>query len=296
MSDPYNSFDYVSAHANIGSPFWVPPWQTYVLKRSIPNSDDYDAIFVPPRAQADFHNVDIQAGLEFLRQSGLVSLVLVPDSVRYRVTRSDLSAFDFAKPFKRHYLVDNSIGSPGFTAHHRRVVRRAYKRCYVKRIDLSQYLSQWMAIWSNLIAKKNLGGEHAFPQSYFSELCAIEGMETFGAFDASDLIGAGIWARNGDLVYGHLGASSEAGYRAYSMYAIYDTAISYFSDCSLIDLGGVAGTSEETDSGLRDFKEGFANAYEISYLCGAILDRRKYESHCSSISQDTFFPAYRTPS
>jgi len=65
----------------------------------------------------------------------------------------------------------------------------------------------------------------------------------------------------------------------------------------VVNLGGGAGLIESADDGLARFKRGWSNDRRTAYLCGRILDRRKYRELASRKAPNgsSFFPAYRAP-
>jgi len=64
----------------------------------------------------------------------------------------------------------------------------------------------------------------------------------------------------------------------------------------MMNLGG--GTSEDESgpmSGLDQFKKGWSNIIDRSYLCGKILDHKKYQ-HLMELKENKmdWFPVYRS--
>ena len=101
-----------------------------------------------------------------------------------------------------------------------------------------------------------------------------------------------VWYVQGDVAYYHLGASSEEGYDLRSSYAAFWASVAFFQDeMKALSLGAGAGVEDEED-GLTRFKKGWANGTLRTYLCGVVLDEKKYEKLAEGKDTD-FFPAYR---
>jgi hypothetical protein len=96
------------------------------------------------------------------------------------------------------------------------------------------------------------------------------------------------------VVYNHLTAADATGYANGASFALYDAAIGHFAGAGVINLGGGAGGGDDPTGGLFAFKQGFANSQATAMLCGAVLDRPRYEA-LSTGHGDGFFPAYRGP-
>lgn len=137
-----------------------------------------------------------------------------------------------------------------------------------------------------------------FDYQYHELLAHMDEVTALGAWLEEELVSCHIWIRHQKIVYSHLAASSEDGYKRRAAYAINHRAIEYFSDSEIINFGGSAGIDTQSLDGLARFKAGFSNDSAHSLLCGTILNNSAYEELCksSSINPATkYFPAYRTP-
>ena len=75
---------------------------------------------------------------------------------------------------------------------------------------------------------------------------------------------------------------------------MYAATIDHLADCTLLDLGGGAGATDDLADPLLTFKRGFANATATTWLCGAILDAAAYAGLAAG-HDGSFFPAGRSP-
>jgi hypothetical protein len=290
---PYATLAYAKTLAHAGRPLLVPAWQTYVIGRDL-QQHTADAMGPYPLTCLP-ETCDIEDGLAHLRDAGLVSVTLVVDGLVGPSIDRLREVFEVARPFKTHYLVDQSKYQP--SKHHRYEIRRAAAHgVTVRAIDLSEILDSWVELYGTLTSRRGLTGVQAFSRESFQSLADCQGFRVFGAFVGDDLVACHLWAMHGEIVWSHLGASSALGYSSGAAYALYDHSIRSFEG-KQINLGGAAGNADSAD-GLSRFKAGFANSTRTAYLLGAVLDPGRYDTLCKErpgAVGSTFFPAYRTP-
>ena len=231
-----------------------------------------------------------------MRSLGAVSCTIVPDPLHAPSEERLKAAFDVCRPFKTHFIINRSLPAPRLGATHRSNLRRAVSRCDLEVVSLNDHLLEWSNIYDGLVAKKGIRGPALFPGGYFEALSQLPGLTTFAAFHADVLVAAALWVRADDLAYYHLGASRPEGYRSQAMYELVATAVDYFQDCGILDLGGVPGMADSRSDGLAFFKRGFANDVRITRLCGAILNKERYAELMKSALNVSFFPTYRASS
>lgn len=272
--------DYV---ATLGESLDVAAWQTPVVAR--PFQDVRDAMGSYPMAVI---TGDLAAGVEQLRASGLVSVALVPDPLR-----SDMAdyrtCFDRVTPFKTHLLIDGSFDP---SPHHRERIRRGHRRCRIETGRLANWLDDWKTLYAGLVEHRSVGGMADFKPAYFDVLAGYDDVTAFAAFVGDDVAGMTLWFAEVGVVYNHLTACNELGYKNGAAFALYDAAISHFAGSGVMNLGGGPGAFGAEDSGLFAFKQGFSNARTTAHVCGAILDPATYD-RLSARKETTFFPAYR---
>lgn len=297
MTHPYASEAYASALAGSSEYARLNHLKTCTMLRPIPDTSFVDAVGPYPLTPLSCPPSNVDAFSE-LQNSGAVSVTFVTDALQPD-TDWFSEYFDFARPYKLHYLVDRRIDTPSFSSHHRYEVKQALTRCQIKTIDLADYLDEWIDLYDVLVRRHELTGTHAFSRAYFEQLAQFPELITIGAFVEDTLVSCHLWLVSGQSAYSHLAASNEAGYDSGAAYAIYDHAVSTLNACDVIDLGGGAGISNSSDDGLARFKRGFSNAENKNWICGMVLNRDLYEQLCAETDSDpdskAFFPAYRSP-
>jgi hypothetical protein len=294
VNHPYASEEYANSFVDGAQPVRLDGPGLWVLQREILDTGERDATGCYPVAPID-RTADWAAGFQQLRELGLASLVLVTDVMTQPTETALREIFDPVVPFKTHYLVDLDGGYPGATKHHRYEMRRAGRSCETRLIDLAEHLDAWWALYQELVRRHRITGLLAFSRSYFEALARLQGLVTVGAFAEEGLVSAHLWVRHEALVYSHMAASSEAGYAIGAAYAVHGHALRLFgeSGATTADLGGTR-RSKDADDGLAAFKRGFANRSVRNWLCGRILDAKRYQALCDRLGRASdFFPAYR---
>lgn len=299
MSHPYATRQYAEIAAGRDETVLaLPQWDQWLLRRPLGMAGGADGEDIAgcypvcplPKGAA------LEAGLQSLRESGYVSLVLVADPLLHPGQDELVGAFDLCKPFKTHYLFDRARGPVRYSKHHRYEVKRA--RANVAEIDLRDHLDEWLALYRGLVEQRGITGRAAFSDDALRSMCDLEGLVAFGAFADAALVACHLWIRSGATVHSHLAAANDTGRRCGASYLLYDAAIRTFDDAAIINFGGSPGLTDDPNDGLARFKRGFANASAPALLCGKVLDRQRYGQLCaiSRISTDeAYFPAYRRP-
>ena len=291
MSHPYAAEGYLAALAKTGERvLTVEAWGGAVLVRPIAGAAGAeDACGAYPVARLS-PEVDVQAGLDDLAAQGLISFVMVADPLSGPSAARLSAAFDVARPFKTHQLVDPARYDP--TKHHKAEIRRARKRVAVEAGRLADHLPAWTALYAALSRRHAIVGPAAFPTTNWAYLAEARGLTAFVARIGGETAAMGLWFEHEGVAYNHLGASSAAGYAAGASYALYDAAIEHYRHCRVLNLGGGAGSSDDPDDGLARFKRGFATDIALAHLYGKVLDPARYAMLCSG-GGDGYFPAYR---
>jgi hypothetical protein len=154
-----------------------------------------------------------------------------------------------------------------------------------------------LALYDYLIRRHSIRGIQAFSRDSFRTMFDVPELVALRAIDrGGEYVGAQLWFQQGEVAYYHLGAANERGYRCSCSYALYDAAIEHFrGKVRWLDLGGAAGLNEK-DDGLTRFKQGWANSTKTAFLCGRILNQRRYDELTASARAEasSFFPAYRS--
>jgi dTDP-4-amino-4,6-dideoxygalactose transaminase len=268
----YAGFAYAEAMAGAGAVIDMPDWNTCLVRRPLPDgradaTAPYPLACLSPQA-------DLQAGLARLANQNLISLVVTPDPLSGPSPATFAKAFELARPFKTHYLVDPDKGGFAPTKHHRDRIRRAQRRCQVDRAPLAAHLPRWCELYADLAQRRAITGAAAFSPAYFAMLAAEPQVTAFVAQADGVITGMTLWFEAAGVAYNHLTAVDARGYADGASYALYDAAIAHFEGRS-INLGGGSGVGDGA-GGLADFKRGFANAEITAWIFGAVLDRPAY--------------------
>lgn len=152
-------------------------------------------------------------------------------------------------------------------------------------------------MYGSLINRHNIRGISAFSERAFEKQLRVPGAVMFRGVHDGRTVCMTLWYIAGDIVYYHLGASSDAGYQLRASYALFWSAIEYFSDHGFrrLSLGAGAGVRGCDTDGLSQFKRGWSTGTRTAYLCGRIFDPTRYSGilQAKAVPASEFFPAYR---
>lgn len=277
---------YAGSLSFFGSPRYLHNSGMWILERPI--SQWRDGMGLYPIACAESWN-----SLHYdFPELDLVSLVVVTDPFG-KYDDATLKCFDFARPYKEHYIVD--LDEVRVSSHHQRKADRAMEKVRVE-VASHPYAwgDDWVALYSHLTERHNIGGIAAFPPDSLKKQLEVPGAEAIRVIapDTEEVVCMLIWYAEGDVAYYHLGASSPKGYEMEASYAAFWGSISYFGGLKYLSLGSGAGIQLSEEDGLARFKRGWANGTRQTYLCGKVLDKEKYAELAEGKSGD-FFPIYR---
>lgn len=287
---------YAESLSEFGAPRSLPRSGGWILERPIPGFPYRDAMGCYPLfCCRDWSQLG--ADLEEIGTE-LVSLSLVTDPFGNYDYDFLTRCFDFAKPFKEHFVIDCSQPMKTFVSkNHQYQARKALKKVSVELYqDNSKIINQWMDLYNNLILKYNIRGIRAFSRQAFSKQLDIPGMIVFCAYYKSDVIGAALWFLQGDIGYAHLVALNDAGYETGASYALYWRSIEYLLDkVRWLTIGASSGISSDNNDGLSFFKRGWSTGVRPVYFCGKIFDSETYSEIVSlkGLEDASYFPAYR---
>jgi hypothetical protein len=289
MTHPYASTLYAKAFAPEYKAVHLKAADTHILLRPIVGTDYHDALGVYPLCPMA-KDAELEKDFADLAAQGLVSLVLVADPFFAPPLIKMEQAFDRVTPFKEHFICNLRVENQ-YTTHHRYEVKRAYKHCETRLINLAEHLDEWYGLYHTLIEKRGITGIQAFPKQYFAALCDLKPI-VIAAFCEGRMTSAHLWFQHENYVYSHLAASSEEGYKFSAAYAVYDHSILYFREqgVAIMDLGGGAGN--EASAGLTFLKKGFSNDTIMCYLCAKVLNDDIYQKLRAGKTTN-YFPAYR---
>jgi hypothetical protein len=285
---------YAESLREFGDPLALERCGGWLLKRAIPQTDDYDAMGCYPLfACEDWSRLHLD--LQQIKDE-LISISLVTDPFGGFDTNYLHECFpDVVKPFKQHFVIDLEQPLESFVhSHHLRNIRKASQVVQVERCpEPFQFLDDWVDLYQTLIDRYSITGITAFSRASFEGQLSVPGIHAFSATENDTMVGMLLWYEQGDRAYYHLGAYSPRGYELGASFVLFDYAIRYFCSRQLkwLNLGAGAGANN-SDSGLTRFKQGWSNGVRTAYFCGRIFDREKYEQLAAGVNT-SYFPAYR---
>lgn len=268
-----------------------------MLERQIPGFSNHDAMGCYPLFLCrDWQG--LHSDLEDLGND-LVSLALVADPFGDFDTAYLHQCFpDMVIPFKKHFITDlsrpvNEIVSK----HHRRYVKKAFEKIHVEECpEPAQYCEEWVGLYDMLINMHEIVRIRAFSKTALARQLSIPGVVLLRALHQDTTVGAMTWFVHGDVAHGHLAGITEAGYKLGAAYALFWSAIEYFSSTlRWLDFGGVPGMVDDPRHGLAFFKRGWSTGSRTAHLCGRIFDHAKYSEivKAKGTTDTDYFPAYR---
>jgi hypothetical protein len=294
----YLSRAYAEALGELGAARFLAASGGWILERPIQNSRCRDAMGCYPV----FSCRDWTMLGEDLDDLGtdLVALSVVTDPFGEQDVERLRALFpDLMRPFKRHYVIDlPAFDGASLDAHHRRNIRKGLANVQVERADDSQGCgSEWVRLYSTLIARHQIRGMAAFSASSLRAQLAVPGTVVFKACQDDRVVGMTVWYVSGTIGYYHLAAYDDSGYEGRASYALFAMAIDYFRAQGLVwlGLGAAAGLSEDHTSGLARFKRGWASDTRVVYLCGRVFNPEAYAELTAQTgaAHASYFPAYR---
>jgi hypothetical protein len=294
----YRSSTYAHSLAEFGTPRSLQRSGGWILERSVERTSRKDAMGCYPlfscRNWAELKNdIDDLAG-------DLLSLSLVTDPFGDCDGRDLQSCFpDKLIPFKLHWIADlRRPRHESVSKHHRYYAKRALCSINVERCDTPQrHLEEWSALYDHLIVRHRLRGMKAFSRHSFGIQLGVPGIVMLRARHEGETVGAHLWMLQDDVVHSHLAAASPTGYDMNVGYALYWAALEMFADeARWINFGAGAGVSGGSESGLTQFKRGWATETRPSFFCGRIFDHAGYAAAGAARGNydDDYFPAYRS--
>ncbi len=292
--------DYAQALAEFGEPRELAACGAWVLVRLIPGGNARDAMGCYPRMVCQEWN-RIHEDLAVLRDE-LVSMVLVSDPFAEVEHSYLLEHFDVVRPFKHHRIVRlDADWESRVAAHHRYYARRALRKMDVEIVaQPATMIDEWCELYRHLTARHRIRGVQAFSRSCFETMLKLPGVYmAVGRLKKDNAIaGMHLTIKQGVYSYAHLAAFSDEGYEISASYGIYWKTIEFLreSGCRFMDFGGAVGNSENGESGLTKFKDGWSQFVRTAYLCGKIFDKEQYNLLCEKRRQgavSNYFPAYR---
>jgi len=285
----YLSSEYAHALSHVGVPIELVNSGAWLLDRPIPNTSHHDLTSPYPFLCCQRWSSLADDIPKF--QHDFVSLVVVT-SPFHGPSLSDLSTFDFSRPYKDHFVT--YLDRPCVSSHHTRDATKALKQVEVEVCAKpTAWTRDWTNLYDNLIARHNIQGVTKFSYASLERQLAVPGAVLIRTSKENRTTCMLLWYVQDNVAYYHLGASSDEGYQLQSSYAAFWASIAFFrGQVEALSLGAGAGAECDGSDGLSRFKKGWSNGTLKTYLCGKVLNQERYEE--LSAGRDTdFFPAYR---
>jgi hypothetical protein len=294
----YLHAQYAESLEEFGCPILLPQSQGWILKRKIAGFPVQDAINCYPLFSCKDWTT-IGEDLKSLEDE-LVSLAVVTDPFGNYGREDLLQCFNYKViPFKEHFVIDTSKSLDSFvSSHHRRYAHKALQNIYVEKCqEPMEFIRDWIQLYDVLVKRHNIRGISAFSEQSFIKQLQVPGIVMFRAVHQEVTIGITLWYVQSDVGYYHLAAYSDEGYELRASFALFWTAIEYFSQVKLpwLSLGAGAGIQGSGTDGLTRFKQGWSNGTRTAYFCGHIFNQQKYQEivKIKNIPDTNYFPAYR---
>ena len=295
----YADAEYAVSLQEFGEPVRLVRCQGSVLIRPTPHRPYADAIGpYPIFSCADWTLLaeDIDA-----LDPDLVSLTIVADPLgEWSVDLLRECFPDWMIPFKEHFVVElTDAVLPTPNAHHRRNARKALQTLKVDVVQRpTEVLEEWTALYANLVTRHGIRGISAFSPDAFARQARLPDLVAIRARENDTTVGCTLWLQQNGGAYYHLGAYSDRGYELGASFALFSVAIEHFSSegLSWLSLGagpGATTSGAEGADGLTRFKAGWSTRTCTAYLCGRIMNHRRYWELAGNSTETDYFPVYR---
>jgi hypothetical protein len=291
----YQSAAYARVFEEFGRPVPLPASDGWLIERTTPDGQHQDAMGCYPLfACSDWEllarDLDELAGR-------LVCVSLVADPFGPASVAPLEAAFDRVAPFKDHLVTDlREAPARTLSRSTRKNLATAMKACELEVCaDPLAHLEEWLALYATLTRRHDIRGLKRFSRASFQKLLALPDLMLLRASVDGETVGLHTWMLAEGRAYGHLGATSELGYRTLAAYALYWYAIEVLKDrVTWLDLGAAPGLGQG-GSGLLDFKQRWATGTRPSYFCSRVYDRKRYDvlAAAENATATDYFPAYR---
>ena len=269
--------------------------------RPILGTDHTDAVGCYPLFACE-NPARLASDLSVLQDAGAISFTLVTDPLGDFDTAELADLFrPLAQPYKAHYFVDLSGTADEFgSTHHRRNARRCSRQANFSICEQpTEHLQEWCDLYERLAERHKITGPARFSRLAFTAQLKLPGaMLIQSRNDADELLGMQFWFHDTTHAWHHLSGYSPAGYRqggvSYGLMAFALTELKK-RGVRVANLGAGAGLQADASDGLSRFKQGWSTHTKEAWLCGIVLDPKRYKQ-LSGGHETSFFPAYRDPS
>lgn len=285
---------YAAGFAEFGTLCELPNAEGWLLKRMIRDTGLIDAVGLYPLFSCGNWQA-LENDLEAVG-AGLVSVTAVCDPFGDYDDSLLERCFDFAKPYKDHFVADldlplEQLVSRSYRSSARWSLRRIQTEMCERPID---YLDEWVDLYDLAIKRHDIRGMRAFSRAAFEMQLQAPGLVMCRASREGRTVGLSVALISGEVAHGHLVSVNEEGYAMRASSAIMWTLMEHLKGrIRWLNLGGVPDAEQDKTNGLEKFKLGWSSERRCSYLCGRIFDHTAYEQLSESQNRSAFFPIYR---
>jgi hypothetical protein len=289
---------YAQSLAEYGSPLELAASQGTLLKRPIPGTSYDDGMGCYPIFVCNNWS-NLASDLDCI-SSQLISVSMVTDPFGNYDYESLKGIFDFASPYKEHFVVDLRRDCEEFVEkHHQRNVRKAAQSLKIEICEEPlDFLPQWNLLYDILIERHQISGLTRFSREVFAKQFNVPGLVVFRALADDETVGMLLWYVQDKIAYYHLGAYSDLGYALNASFALFWYALKHFSASGLewLSLGAGAGARNDGTDGLTRFKRGWSTGTRQAYFCGKVFNQKIYDElvRKRGVERTDYFPAYRS--
>ena len=296
----YQSKEYAKSFQEVGTPCQLSKSLGWLIIRKIPDCQFFDAMGCYPfMICSDW--VHLESDLSEIKDEIITLTVITDPAGNYTKKLLEHIFPELCTPFKEHFVVELQTNwKQSISSNHKRNAQKAVKNIEIEYVDNPHaYIHTWCRLYGNLIKRHKITGITKFSPEAFDQQLRAPGIGAHRAIYNGQTVGMVLWYIHDQHVYYHLGAYDELGYENKVSFAIFIKAFEQFADQGKkqIYLGAGAGLNPQADDGLTRFKRGWANNTRTVYLCGRILNKKKYDLLVKEFGpqQMNYFPAYRSP-
>jgi len=288
---------YADSLSEFGSPLRLSRSGGWLLKREIPETNAHDAMGCYPLFACQNWG-GLREDIDSLDEE-VVAISVVTDPLgKYSEPYLRECFRDLMVPFKQHFVADLKVPLASIPSkHHRYYAQRALTGVSVETCPHPErFLDDWSTLYDFLVARHHLTGIKAFSRKAFAVQLNVPGIVMFRATAEGETVGAHLWFTQGNVAHSHLAAVNDRGYELMASYALYQFALEAFAGkVRWLNFGAGAGLNSDGQDGLTRFKRGWATETRTAYLCGQIVNRKRYEdlTVAKRLQQSDYFPAYR---
>ena len=295
----YHHRDYAASFHDCVEPLHLKHCDGWLLRRQINDSRITDLSSPYPMFSCTNLSL-ITTDLAELDTTYTASMVLRTDAFKEAEVVGALSGFDEVRPFKTHHIAN--LDQP-WRSYARRTCRRnaasAQNSFEIRHVEQPANYAGLLSDLNKIILQRhNIPPSNLLSKEELALQLALPGVSLFEARNEQGTQALACFMEVGDYAYAYLLGATVESRRQSVIYGLYGYALDYYQDkIHAIDFGSNAGTSDNSDDGLSQFKRGWCNQTMTSYLCGKILNSNLYQELCDqhNFKKTSFFPAYRTP-